>query len=207
MDGYVKNIRSKPLYDPATGKLRGWELSWNYAEPEFGCLETLTPASRFFEERWFRNSYKAMCQFQNRLSATYSKKESYSILPKIRGLDDIDPVDVSDIKTVMYDTEQSKRRVEDGAVIQSMKKGDVIARYVVLVTYPGDIAVRTKKKVLKLKSNNVIDVYKNKDGNTVITYAWNSRDFLEPEDSLHAAEMFHSTMVSRVARSADGYTK
>ena len=67
MDGYVKDIRSKPLYDSITGKLRGWKLSWNYAEPEFGCLETLTPASRFFEERWFRNSYKKLCRFQKRL--------------------------------------------------------------------------------------------------------------------------------------------
>ena len=69
MKEYVKGIRSKPLYDSNTGKLRGWELSWNYAEPEVGCLETLTPVSRFFEERWFRNSYKAMCRFENNLLA------------------------------------------------------------------------------------------------------------------------------------------
>ena len=67
MKVYVKDIRNKPFYDSITGKLSGWQLSWNYVEAEFGCLETLTPVSRFFEERWFRNSYKAMCRFQQRL--------------------------------------------------------------------------------------------------------------------------------------------
>ncbi|MBO7560039.1 MAG: hypothetical protein J6T27_02685 [Alphaproteobacteria bacterium] len=63
----IQDIRSKPLYDPATGKLCGWNLNWNCVEPEFGCLESVTPKSRFFEERWYRNSYKAMCRFTNGL--------------------------------------------------------------------------------------------------------------------------------------------
>ena len=65
----IENIRSKPLYNPQTGKLLGWDLSWNYVEPELGCLEITTSASHFFEERWFRNSYKAMCQFKSSLLA------------------------------------------------------------------------------------------------------------------------------------------
>jgi len=65
----IENIRSKPLYNPQTGKLIGWDLSWNYVEPELGCLEITTSASHFFEERWFRDSYKAMCRFQKNLLA------------------------------------------------------------------------------------------------------------------------------------------
>ena len=65
----IENIRSKPLYNPQTGKLIGWDLSWNYVEPELGCLEITTSASHFFEERWYRNSYKAMCRFQRNLLA------------------------------------------------------------------------------------------------------------------------------------------
>lgn len=65
----IKDIRSKPLYDSTTGKLRGWNLSWNCAEPEFGCLSSVTPVSRFFEERWYRNSYKAMLRVKNNLLA------------------------------------------------------------------------------------------------------------------------------------------
>ena len=67
MKGYVKDINTEPLYDSTTGKLLGWKLSWNYAEPEFGCLETLTQASRFFKQGLFRNGYKEMCRFQQRL--------------------------------------------------------------------------------------------------------------------------------------------
>ena len=207
----IDEPRNKPIYDPCTGKFLYWRLAYNVNENQTEL--------RFFKDTLFSSGYKKLCRFQSHLQVLgdknsetgFNKKESKIISflkhrysRQIQCLDDIAPVDVSDIKTVMYDTEQSKRRVEDGAVIQSMKKGDVIARYVVLVTYPGDVAARTKKKVLKLKSNNVMDVYKNKDGNTVITYVWNPRDFSEPEDSLHAAEMFHSTMVSRVTRNADG---
>ena len=65
----IKDIRSKPLYDSTTGKLRGWNLSWNCADPEFGCLWNVKQKSRFFEERWYRNSYKAMCRFQSSLLA------------------------------------------------------------------------------------------------------------------------------------------
>ena len=65
----IKDIRSKPFYDPTTGKLLGWRVSWNYVEPEFGCLSSVAPASRFFEERWYKNSYKAMCRFTNGLLA------------------------------------------------------------------------------------------------------------------------------------------
>lgn len=65
----IKDIRSKPLYDSTTGKLRGWNLSWNCANSEFGCLWNVAQKSRFFEERWFRDSYKAMCRFKSSLLA------------------------------------------------------------------------------------------------------------------------------------------
>ena len=61
----IRNIRSKPLYDTQTGKLIGWNLSWDCGEPELGCLWNVAQKSRFFEERWFRNSYKAMCRFKS----------------------------------------------------------------------------------------------------------------------------------------------
>ena len=70
---YIKDVKSEPLYDVKTGKLLGWKLIWNYAEPEFGCLEILTPASRFFGNRWFQNGYKAMCRFKNDLLAKYNE--------------------------------------------------------------------------------------------------------------------------------------
>lgn len=69
MSTEIENIRSKPSYNPQTGKLIGWDLSWNYVEPEFGCLGNVAQKSRFFEERWFRDSYKAMCRFQRNLLA------------------------------------------------------------------------------------------------------------------------------------------
>jgi len=66
----IKDIRSKPLYDSTTGKLRGWNLSWNCLEPEFGdCFWSVMPKSRFFAERWYRNSYKAMLRVKNDLLA------------------------------------------------------------------------------------------------------------------------------------------
>ena len=76
MKKYVKDIRSKPLYDSTTGKLLGWELSWNYVEPEFGCLEIRIPASRFFEQTWFRNSYRAMCRFKSGMLASVNQNNS-----------------------------------------------------------------------------------------------------------------------------------
>lgn len=69
MSTEIRDIRSKPFYDSTTGKLLGWKLEWNYISPEFGCLGSVTPVSRFFEERWYRNSYKAMCRFTNGLLA------------------------------------------------------------------------------------------------------------------------------------------
>ena len=65
----IKNIRSKPLYDSTTGKLLGWDLEWDYVSQEFGCLGSVAPDAHFFEERWYRNSYKVMCRFRNNLLA------------------------------------------------------------------------------------------------------------------------------------------
>lgn len=60
----IENIRSKPLYNPQTGKLRGWELSWVIKDGPV----TAWPSKTFYEGR-FRNSYKAMCRFTNDLLA------------------------------------------------------------------------------------------------------------------------------------------
>ena len=72
----IRDIRSKPLYNPQTGKLLGWDLSWNYVEPEFCCLWIVAQKSRFFEERWYRNSYKAMCRFQRDLLARQNENNN-----------------------------------------------------------------------------------------------------------------------------------
>lgn len=69
MSAKIRNIRSKPSYNPQTGKFCGWNLTWDCVEPELGCLEITTSASHFFEERWFRDSYKAMCRFKSSLLA------------------------------------------------------------------------------------------------------------------------------------------
>ena len=99
-----------------------------------------------------------------------------------------------------YDYLTTVLLIKDG---KNLKKGDVIAGYIVIVTYPGHIS----RKRSRLKFSNVIDGYKNEDGNTVITYAWKTSDFVDPKDSLHAAEMFHSTMVTRVSRNANSHIK
>ena len=115
----------------------------------------------------------------------------------------IDPIDVSGIKTVIFNTETRKSRIEDTHIMQIMKKGDIIARYFVKVVYPGDLMAGFSKIqafVLGFKSRDAGNVYLNSNGNTVIMRTWSPRDFIAPEDSLYAAEMFLATVVTRIAQ-------
>ena len=124
----------------------------------------------------------------------------------ILGVDDIDPIDVSDIQTVILNTELQKSRLEKAPVTQIIKKGDVIARYIVAVTYPGDLmagfnrilAILPIQRLVSFKSGDIETIYQNSNGNTVVMHSWSPSKFIAPEDSIHAAEMFHATAVARV---------
>ncbi len=61
-----ENITSVPVYSEKTGKLRGWQLSWVAVTPYFEINDT-----RFFKEGLFRNSYRAMCRFRQRVMGPY----------------------------------------------------------------------------------------------------------------------------------------
>ncbi|MBO4480220.1 MAG: hypothetical protein J5742_01170 [Alphaproteobacteria bacterium] len=56
------DIKSEPVYSKNSKKLIGWRLFWTV---ETGYYDI--DGRRFFKETWFRNSYKSMCRFQNRL--------------------------------------------------------------------------------------------------------------------------------------------
>ena len=60
------NITSVPVYFEESGKLRGWKLSWVAVTPYFEIKNT-----RFFKENLFRNSYRAMCRFRQRVMGPY----------------------------------------------------------------------------------------------------------------------------------------
>jgi len=195
MEKYVKDVKLEPVYDSKTNRFCGWRLSWNWAEPEFGCLETPTPESRFFKAKLFRNSYKAMSRFVQRMPEPHRKK-------LIEVTNNVVPIDVSNIKTVMYNTEQKKSRIEESAVILSKKNGDIIARYIIMTTYPGNLTPK-----LIGYPHDIMDVHNNTFGDTVITYVWNPSKFIEPIDALHAAEMCHATLVGRVEQNVNSPTK
>ena len=55
------DVKSEPVYSKTSGKLVGWRLFWT-AFTDYYDIDD----SRFFKETWFRNSYRAMCRFQNK---------------------------------------------------------------------------------------------------------------------------------------------
>lgn len=60
----LNSTRNKPVYDEKTGKFLGWKLF--YLVNQGGLLSPI-PHSRFFRQTLFRNSYRAMCRFKNKL--------------------------------------------------------------------------------------------------------------------------------------------
>jgi len=58
------NTRFRPVYDEKTGKFLGFKLF--YVVETAGLLSPVAH-SRFFKETWYRNSYRAMCRFRNKL--------------------------------------------------------------------------------------------------------------------------------------------
>ena len=56
------DIKTEPVYFGASKKLVGWRLFWT-AKTDYFDIDDM----RFFKETWYRNSYRAMCRFKNRL--------------------------------------------------------------------------------------------------------------------------------------------
>ncbi len=61
MENYT-DIKCAPMYSKKTNKLVGWEMWWTVLTDYYDI-----DAYRFFKETLFRNSYRAMRRFQNKL--------------------------------------------------------------------------------------------------------------------------------------------
>ena len=62
----VYDVKSVPVYDKDTKQLLGWRVLYlaNTVDSPWPMAYT-----RFFQERRFRNAYRAMCRFQSKLLA------------------------------------------------------------------------------------------------------------------------------------------
>lgn len=60
----VYDVKSMPVYDEQTKRLLGWKVLYLA-----NTVDTPWPVAytRFFQEKRFRNAYRAMCRFQNKL--------------------------------------------------------------------------------------------------------------------------------------------
>lgn len=69
MSTEIRDIGIVPVYvyddEGNPQSLRGWNVQWKEVYPEFGCLETVEPQSRYFEKGWLfgRHRYKKVCEF------------------------------------------------------------------------------------------------------------------------------------------------
>ena len=68
----IRDIGIVPVYvyddEGNPQSLRGWNVQWKEVYPEFGCLETVDPKSRYFKVGGlFGNSYKNVCRFYSDL--------------------------------------------------------------------------------------------------------------------------------------------